>query len=98
MGAYKKFSAAEVILGSLFTLFIDVISAFLDLLVIGLFISPVIQGGTTAALWLWFRSKGGKSTQKPGRWLAKGALSFAPWIPTTFFVFIASAYFHNRAS
>ncbi len=92
----KKFTEAEIILGSLFTLGIDVLGAFLDGVVIGLVITPVIKGGVTFFMWLWFKSKGDKSSQKIGKQVAKYAVNCVPVLPTTFTIFAIGVYSHNH--
>ncbi|MFA5776806.1 MAG: hypothetical protein WC988_04625 [Patescibacteria group bacterium] len=92
----KKFSEAEIILGGLFTLTIDGISAILDAFAVGLVISPVIQSGVTFSMWMWFKSKGDKTSGDIGKQVAKYAANALPIIPTTFVVFVVSAYVHNH--
>ncbi len=92
----KKFSEAEMLLGGLFTLFIDLISALIDATGIGLAIAPFLQSLVTFIMWMWFKSKGDKTSGDAGKQVAKYAANILPIIPTTFIVFIISAYLHNH--
>ncbi len=92
----KKFSEAEILLGSLFTLGVDFLSAMIDLTGIGLAIAPIIQSGMTFLLWVWFKGKGDKTSKDVGKQVAKYAANLLPILPTTFIVFAISVYIHNH--
>ena len=96
MGNYEKFSTAEIVLGSLLTLFADFFFAVLDVFIIGVIIGPILQGGVTFGMQIWFRSKGDPDAMNIGRQIVKYAANFLPLLPTTFIVFIWSTFTHNR--
>lgn len=92
----KKFSTIEIILGCCFTLFIDIICLLIDLIAIGLVISPIIQGGTTFATSWWLKSKGSKNAFKLNRQLTKQIVNFLPLLPTNTTVFAVEIWLHNN--
>jgi len=92
----KKFSEAEMLLGGFFTLFIDVVSALIDATGIGLAIAPFLQSLVTFVMWVWFKSKGDKTSGDAGKQVAKYAANILPIVPTTFIVFVVSVYLHNH--
>ena len=98
---HKKFNTAEVVIGGLFTLAIDVVSALLDLAAIvtgGItyVIAVLLQAGTSAATSFWLMSKGGKRAFGLERQLTKQIANFLPWIPTCFTAFMIEAVMHNN--
>jgi len=90
----NKFSEAELLVGGFFTLGIDGLCALIDLTGIGLFISPLIQSAATFAVSMWLQSKGGSLSF--GKEAVKYASSTLPILPTTFIVFLVSAFVHNH--
>ena len=93
-----NFTMAEMALGIMYTLTTDTICLILDYTVIGAFISPAIRNGVAFTIWLWLKSKNDPHVKKMGRWIARGAGNFVPWIPLFIntFMFIADVYIHNH--
>mgnify|MGYP001558381710 FL=1 len=92
----KKFSASELLLGSLFFLFLDAVAAIIDFTGFGLAIAPVIQGTATTASAYWFKSKGSKKATGIGRMLTKYLANFLPLLPTLTVIFLIESYLHNH--
>ena len=98
----EKFILAEIILGGLLVLTVDVACIVIDVLSVGvgMFFTPLIQGAVTAGMWMWFRSKGGK--QGAGKWALKFLANILPTTPiiitsfTLTIVFALDVYFHNN--
>jgi hypothetical protein len=70
-GERKKFNAAEMLIGGMFTLGVDGICILIDLTGVGLAIAPIIQNFATFTMWWWAKSKGDPNAAKMGRQLAK---------------------------
>lgn len=92
----NKFSTAEIILGGMFTLFIDIISALLDLTGIGWILATVLQSVTSFTTTFWVWSKGSKRATKLERQLMKQLSNILPWVPTCFVAFILEVILHNN--
>lgn len=93
---HNPFIGAEIILGGLVFLGVDVISLIIDLTGIGMAVAPVLQSGSVVALSLWSQTKGGKNTFSFSRQLVKHASGIIPLIPTTVFIFALDVYLHNH--
>ncbi len=96
----SKFNTAEVVLGGIVTLIVDLIAIACDLLaaitagitmVLGMMLQSVTSFGTS---W-WLMSKGGKRAWKLERQLIKQFSNFLPIIPTAFTAFIIEVIIHN---
>jgi len=92
----KKFTEAEIVLGSFFLLALDGLSALLDLTGIGLIIAPVVQAAGSAATTWWLHLKGDAGAANLGRQLTKYIANFLPLLPTLFIVFLIEVYVHNH--
>lgn len=95
-GEINKFSEAEIILGSFYTLGIDLPCLLIDLTGVGLAIAPIIQGGVSFSMWAWFSSKGDTNYGKFGRQVVKLVANVLPLAPTTFIVFLIEVFIHNH--
>mgnify|MGYP001600628002 CR=1 FL=1 len=102
MGERRPFLWSEMLLGTLFTLGVDIIAALIDLTGIGVAIAPVIQSFATFSLTMWFRSKGDPNATKLGKQLVRYALNLLPVSPliittfTTTIPFLIMVYIHNH--
>lgn len=97
MGESRKFTAAEIVVGGLFTLTVDVISAILDFVpVVGSLAAILIQASTSFGTTLWLWSKGSKRAMRIERQLIKQTANLLPLVPTCFFAFLIEAVRHNR--
>jgi len=93
----KKFSTAEIVIGGLFTLGVDGVSALLDLVpIIGWMIATGVQAGTSFGTSFWLMSKGGKRAMKLERQLIKQISNILPLVPTTFTAFMIETALHNN--
>jgi hypothetical protein len=92
----KKIMEAELILGGLFFLGIDLFAGLLDFLGVGIIIGGILQAGGTFAATVFFWLKGDKGALKFGRQIVKYAANFLPWVPTLFLAFIIESYLFNH--
>ncbi len=96
MGKHKRFTAAEIIIGGIFTLSVDIISALLDVIpAIGWFIATLLQAVTSFSTTLWLMFKGGKKAAGLERQLIKQLSNVLPLVPTTFTAFMIETKLHN---
>ncbi len=97
MGGYSKFSTAEMVIGGMFTLSVDIVSALLDIIpAIGWFIATLLQATISFSTTLWLMFKGGKKAMGLERQLIKQFSNVLPFIPTTFAAFIIETRLHNN--
>jgi len=93
---HKKYSTAELLIGVLGFLLIDLICIIIDLTGVGAVIAPMIQNFGTFTLNLWAWHKGDKNALKLGKQIAKYAANFLPLVPTLTIVFLITALNHNN--
>lgn len=92
----NKFTEAELVVYGMLALGVDGICALLDVLVIGLVISPIIQGAASFGTSLLLKNKGDDGAFGFGRQLAKQASNLLPVLPTVFTLLMIEAYIHNN--
>lgn len=91
-----KFTAAEMVIGGLLTLTVDVAALLLDSTGLGWLIATPLQAAASFGTSWWIRSKGDKHAWSLGRQLKKQGANFLPWVPTTFTAFVIEAIRHNN--
>ncbi len=92
----KLFSLAEIILGVLFALVIDLLAAIASALSAGV-LGAVVHAFTWLLFSLWFTIKGAKITNSlAGRYLIPIAAQAIPFLPTTTATFLVSTYMENN--
>lgn len=96
MNEHNKFTTAEIVIGGMFTLCVDGISALFDLTVIGMVVAIPLQAGTSFGTTLWLMSKGSKRATSLERQLIKQFSNVLPVIPTTFAAFMIETTLHNN--
>jgi len=91
------FTLVEIVIGSCFTLFIDILAFLIDLTGIGLVIAPFLQTAANFFTSWWLKIKGDAGAFKIGRMIAKNAVSIMPVLPTNTAAFIIETWLHNHA-
>lgn len=89
----KDITIAEIILGVLLTLTVDVIAGLLDLTAVGWVIATPLQAATSGATTLWLLSKGDKRAKRLERQGIKQLANFLPVSPIVVTTFTCSISF-----
>ena len=92
----KKFTEAEFVVFGMLALIVDGICIILDFLVIGLALSPLIQGVASFGTSCLLKSKGDSGAFGMGRQFSKQLSNLLPVLPTVFAAFMIEAYIHNH--
>ena len=99
MSQREKFTEAEIIVGSLAAIFIDVMCGIIDFFSVGIAaiaVTPVVQTAATGAIEWWVEQKGGDLGIFDLKRFAKYAINALPIIPTTLFIFSVTVFTHNN--
>ncbi len=91
------FNMVEIVIGVLFTLFIDILAFLIDLTGVGLAIAPILQTAANFVTSWWLKIKGSPNAFKTGRLIAKNIVSVLPLLPTNTTAFIIEVWLHNHA-
>lgn len=92
----NKFSAAEIVIGTLFCLFIDILAILIDVTGVGLVIAPFLQAAGNLLTSWWLKMKGNGNAFKMGRQLTKNLVTIIPILPTNTTAFIIETWLHNH--
>ncbi len=90
-----KYNLAEIVIGVLLFLMIDLIALGLDLTGIGSIIAVVLQSGGVLIMNLWALSKGDKNSLKISRQIIKYLANVLPILPTCTLVFLIDVFLLN---
>ena len=91
-----KFSLVEIILGTLFSILIDILAAIADFFTIGI-LGFFIQALTWLVFTFWFTIKGVKATASLAkRFIIPIAVQIVPLIPTLAATFLVTTYLENH--
>ncbi len=93
---YKKIGEVEIVIGTMISLMVYGLSLILDSLVVGIFISPILESFFTFGMWLFFKSHGDPHANKLGANLAQYLSNAIPFIPSIIIAFLVKVYFHNH--
>jgi len=93
---YKRIDETEIVIGSEIALFISVACFCLDLLGIGIFISPIIESFFVMWMWWFFRNHGDPHASKLGVNITQYLSTAIPFVPSILIIFITRVVIHNR--
>ncbi len=93
---YKKFTEAEMLIGGLGTLGVDVLCLVGDIISVGIFIAvaATIKTAVKLGIDIWLKSHGDTSTSKVGKQIATYFANILPL--ATFILFVVSVLIHNH--
>lgn len=91
-----KFSMAEIILGSLVCIILDIIAAIGDVFSFSI-LGDLVQWGSWLVFTFWFTIKGCKATSSLAkRYIIPMIVQMIPIIPTLIFTFLITVYMENH--